>query len=61
MTHDVCHCYDYNRYICPEECYRAKVTQDLKDNYEQYEGIPMSFANFKGTPYCLKWPEEEKK
>lgn len=61
MTHDVCHCYDYNETLCPPECFRAKVTKDLKDNIIKYEDIPMSFAHFKGTPGCLKWPEEDKK
>lgn len=62
MTHDVCHCSDYNKTLCPEDCYRAKVTADLKAKWEtEFKDIPMSFAHFKGTPYCPKWPEEEKK
>ena len=58
MNHDVSHCSDYNRYICPETCFRAKVTQDLKDNMDKYEFIPMSFAHFEGTPYCEKTNKE---
>ena len=61
MNHDVCHCSDYIQNMCPENCYRAQVTQDLRDNIRKFEDIPMSFAHFKGTPYCLKWPEEDKK
>lgn len=61
MRHDVCHCFDYIQSMCPENCYRAQVTQDLKDNIQKFEGIPTSFAHFKGTPNCPKWPKEERK
>lgn len=54
MNHDVCHCADYIPTDCPKTCYRAQVTQDLRDNMEKLKDIPMSFAHFKGTPYCEK-------
>lgn len=57
MNHDASHCSDYQKDICPEECYRARLTQDLKDNWDKFEYIPMSFSHFKGTRYCTKWPE----
>ena len=61
MNHDVCHCYDYNETLCPQKCFRAKVTKDLKDNIRYYESRPMSFANFKGTPGCLLTNKEDAK
>lgn len=57
MNHDACHCSDYKKDICPEDCRRAKLTQDLKDHWSEYEEIPMSFAHLKGSVYCIKWPE----
>ena len=61
MTHDVCHCYDYNKTLCPETCYRAIVTKDLKNNIALYENSPISFASFKGTPGCMLTNGEGKK
>ena len=53
MNHDACHCSDYNKTVCPKDCYRAQLTQDLRDIWEsKLHGIPMSFAAFKGTKYC---------
>lgn len=58
MQHDVSHCSDYDPSICPITCYRAKVTQDLRDNLDTLGDIPMSFAHFKGTVYCAIGQED---
>lgn len=58
MNHDVSHCSDYDPEVCPKKCYRAQVTQDLRDNIKHFKDIPLSFAHFKGTQYCEKWPEK---
>lgn len=58
MNHDATHCCDYKKSKCPKSCYRAQLTQDLKDNRYRFVGIPLSWANFKGTDEC---PMREKK
>ena len=60
MNHDASHCLDYDKDICPKDCYRAELTQDLRDNIDIYAEIPMSWAHFKGTQYCKKWPNKRK-
>lgn len=49
---DYCHCSDWNIDICPEKCFRARLTKDLKQMNPPYE-YPVSFANFKNSGYCL--------
>lgn len=56
MNHDVSHCLDYKAGKCPKKCYRAKVTQDLQDNFYP---LPTSWANFKGTQYCVLTKKEK--
>ena len=51
MTHDISHCSDYKPEDCPMSCYRAAVTEDLK-NRPDLSDIPMSFAHFYGTDFC---------
>ncbi len=57
MNHDATHCYDYNPDVCPEDCYRAQLTEELHKIYYPW---PVSMAMLKYTVYCPKWPKEEK-
>lgn len=50
MNHDATHCLDYDQYTCPKECYRAQLTQELRDIHYPY---PVSFTDLKGTTMCL--------
>lgn len=47
MNHDYSHCWDYEKGVCPEECFRAKLTDDLK-NWPH----PVTYSKFKGTEAC---------
>ena len=60
MNHDACHCFDYDPAVCPDTCYRAQLTADLKKSHYPW---PVAFSNFKNTIYCSVWPvttKEEK-
>lgn len=59
MNHDATHCADYKKGKCPKSCYRAELTQDLKDNFYAFRFLPISYANFKGTKECPKYKEKE--
>jgi hypothetical protein len=49
MNHDYSHCSDYKRDICPSECFRGKLVQDLINKpWLQY----VSFASFKNSSEC---------
>ena len=50
MNHDATHCLDYKK-SCPKSCYRAQLTEELKNIYYP---LPTSWANFKGTKECPK-------
>ena len=39
---DCCHCLDYDPEKCPESCFRARITKDLKESGYPY---PVSFAH----------------
>ena len=56
MNHDATHCFDYSK-DCPDTCYQAQLTRDLKETNYPW---PVSWAYFKGTDYCPKWPSETK-
>lgn len=47
MNHDYAHCWDYEKGVCPEECFRAKLTDDLR-NWPH----PVTYSKFKGTEAC---------
>lgn len=51
MNHDACHCLDYNKETCPKKCYRAQLTEELRNIDYPY---PTSWSHFKGTQYCPK-------
>lgn len=56
MNHDATHCVNYCD-KCPKNCYRAQLTEELRHiNYT----LPVSWALFKNTKYCPKWPGKEK-
>lgn len=52
MNHDATHCEDYRKYKCPKSCYRAQLTQELRDNQYRFLRMPISWASFKGTEEC---------
>lgn len=54
MNHDATHCADYNK-SCPKSCYRAQLTEELKQI--QYV-LPVSWSHFRGTNFCPKEGEE---
>ena len=54
MNHDATHCADYTT-ACPKSCYRAELTADLRKRIDLL-WLPMSFAHFKGTEECPKYP-----
>ena len=57
MNHDASHCLDYKKNQCPKTCYRAKLTEELRNiDYR----LPTSWVHFKGTQYCPKWKKEVK-
>ena len=47
MNDDYARCWDYEKGVCPEECFRAKLTDDLK-NWPH----PVTYSKFKGTEAC---------
>ena len=51
MNHDATHCSDYKKAKCPKRCYRAQLTQDLRERHDLFF-LPISWANFKGTQEC---------
>ena len=60
MNHDVSHCLDYKKGECPEDCYRAKVTQEyFKLKAAGKINFPTSWTHFKGTEYCPKGDADE--
>ena len=48
MNHDATHCFNHTS-KCPKTCYRAQLTEELKNI--QYP-LPVSWAMFKGTDEC---------
>ena len=60
MNHDSTHCADYNKNRCPKKCYRAELTEDLRNIHYL---LPVSYAHFKGTkecPICKNESESQK-
>lgn len=56
MNHDATHCSDYDKAVCPKSCYRAQLTEDLRNIVYT---LPTSWSSFKGTKYCPKWSKGE--
>lgn len=55
MNHDATHCADYKKSSCPKSCYRAQLTEELRNIVYP---LPTSWANYRGTKECPKWPKE---
>ena len=56
MNHDATHCSNWTT-SCPKSCYRAQLTEELRRiGYP----LPTSWAMFKYTNHCPKWPEKPK-
>ena len=53
MNHDATHCADYKKSKCPKSCYRAKLTQELRET-SAWAWLPISWAHFEGTQHCAK-------
>lgn len=51
MNHDYSHCLDYLP-NCPEECFRAQLTKDLKFRNDLV-GIPLTWTHFYKTDECV--------
>lgn len=51
MNHDYAHCADFTE-KCPRQCFRAKLQRDLKKNYADYIGIPISYVHFRESNMC---------
>ena len=47
MNHDYAHCWDYEKGVCPEGCFRAELTEDLK-NWP----YPVAYIKFRKTKVC---------
>ena len=58
MNHDATHCLDYVEGVCPMNCYRAELTEDLKNG--RAIGVPVSWASFIYSEECafrlIPWP-----
>lgn len=51
MNHDATHCADWDEKICPSDCYRAELTEELEHRSDMWY-LPMSYSHFKGTVEC---------
>lgn len=49
MNHDATHRADYKKSKCPKDCYRAQLTEELRNIYYP---LPTSWAYLKGTKEC---------
>lgn len=47
MNHDYAHCWDYEKGVCPETCFHAVLTEDLKKWPRS-----VTYAKIKGTDAC---------
>ena len=47
MNHDYAHCWEYEKGVCPMSCFRAVITEDLK-NWPR----PVVFSHFKDSNEC---------
>ncbi len=51
MNHDMTHCLDYRKSVCPRDCFRAKLNEDLKRRRD-LDLLPISYASFRGGSEC---------
>lgn len=59
MNHDYAHCLDYQRGKCPNACFRARLTEDLKQRGD-LRNMPMTWASFKGAEECQLLKEDKR-
>lgn len=59
MNHDATHCADYEINKCPRRCYRAQLTQELRERTDLDFRIPFSWAHFKQTKECQRRERNE--
>lgn len=52
MNHDVTHCVDYAPNKCPASCFRAEVTKEFYDRYDELGQFPTSWAYFSRSAQC---------
>ena len=52
---DYCHCLDYDPEKCPESCFRAIITKDLKESGYPY---PVYFSYFKECADICERPSD---
>lgn len=57
MNHDYAHCFDYTS-SCPKTCFRGELVRDLKKRPDLWD-IHFTYASFKYTKECPKWPKKE--
>ena len=58
MNHDYAHCLDYDSSVCPSDCFRAQLVEDLRKRKDKV-GIPVSWINFRNLSECaLNTPKE---
>ena len=51
MIHDATHCSDYNKKICPKECYKGRLVEDL-NQHKMFDPSCLSWAYFRETDAC---------
>ena len=57
MNHDYAHCLDMEK-NCPKSCFRAQLTREV-ERRSDLQGIPLTWAHFKGTDECTKVKRKE--
>lgn len=53
MNHDYCHCFDYEKGKCPEDCFLADLTEDYHKVKHELHCFT-SWAHFAGTHNCKR-------
>lgn len=51
MNHDAAHCADWNKEKCPDSCYRAALTKEVKERQDLWY-VPLSYIHFANTSEC---------
>ena len=48
MNHAYAHCWEYEKDVCPKSCFRAQLTEDLKNYWPR----PVPFQHFRQSSEC---------
>lgn len=51
MNHDYAHCLDHDSAVCPSDCFRAQLVEDLRKRKDMV-GIPVAWINFRHLSEC---------